>query len=82
MQKYNDPLPGRHGYLANPPFYGSTLVEAATAFNRESVGNQSQQAPSLNGDFFSLKDVRLFKDLLRYGRNTKDGFRVASLLIL
>jgi len=48
MQKYNDPLPGRHGYLANPPFYGSTLVEAATASNRESVGNQSQQAPSLN----------------------------------
>ena len=55
MQKYNDPLPGRHGYLANPPFYGSTLVEAATASNRESVGNQSQQAPSLNGDFLFIK---------------------------
>jgi len=24
MQKYNEPLPGRHGYLANPPFYGSS----------------------------------------------------------
>ena len=73
MQKYNDPLPGRHGYLANPPFYGSTLVEAATASNRESVGNQSQQAPSLNGDLFifSLKDVRLFKDLFRYGPNIR-----------
>jgi len=28
MQKYNEPLPGRHGYLANPPFYGSSLLES------------------------------------------------------
>ena len=28
MQKYNDPLPGRHGCLSNPPFYGSTLLAA------------------------------------------------------
>jgi len=28
MQKYAEPLPGRHGYLRNPPFYGSTELEA------------------------------------------------------
>lgn len=26
MQKYNEPLPGHHGCLANPPFYGSALI--------------------------------------------------------
>ena len=29
MQKYADPIPGRHGYLLNPPFYGSAELEAA-----------------------------------------------------
>jgi len=29
MQRYADPLPGRHGYLRNPPFYGSTELELA-----------------------------------------------------
>lgn len=48
MQKYNDPLPGRHGYLANPPFYGSTLVEAANTLNHGSQGNSFRRLPSLN----------------------------------
>ena len=52
MQKYNEPLPGRHGYLANPPFYGSTLVEAANTLNHGSQGNSFRRLPSLNGDFF------------------------------
>jgi len=26
MQKYNEPLPGHHGCLSNPPFYGSSLI--------------------------------------------------------
>ena len=26
MQRYNEPLPGHHGNLSNPPFYGSALL--------------------------------------------------------
>lgn len=37
MQKYNEPLPGHHGNLANPPFYGSTLIPRQYVEEQESL---------------------------------------------
>jgi len=46
MQRYSDPIAGRHGYLLNPPFYGSAELEAADY----QVPNRSSSSPRRHGN--------------------------------
>ena len=52
MQKYSDPLPGRHGYLTNPPSYGANGVLAFCDLTRKIARKWNQlQAREIARDF-------------------------------
>jgi len=43
VQKYNELVPGRHGYLLNPPFYGSSRNFDSTPGDGQEITRQSAQ---------------------------------------
>lgn len=68
MQKYNEPLPGRHGCLSNPPFYGSALIRP----QQIPVVRQQQQEPEeesrvrLDDTVSSISTIDRHRDLKNF----------------
>jgi len=80
MQKYNEPLPGRHGYLANPPFYGSSrkfepipvaIDEQETAISQ----NEQNSLISIN----TTKRNENLRDQVDRRHSSQEGRRHSSL---
>jgi hypothetical protein len=66
MQKFNDPLPGQHGCLTNPSFYGSSLIPTMAQAGEENESllrlndtmNSSINASERHHDLRSRLDCR------------------------
>lgn len=59
MQRYNEPLPDRHGYLANPPFYGSSRkFEPIPTEDEQEIASQTEQNPRI-----SIETTKRHEDL-------------------
>ena len=76
VQHYNVPLPGQHGYLRNPPVYGSTLIKIEEEIQDET--HQDQPETELDQSesettMSSLNRSQMLRDVLHYRRpNRRD----------
>ena len=71
VQHYNVPLPGQHGYLRNPPIYGSSLIKIEEEIQAET--HQDQPETELDQSesettMSSLNRSQMLRDVLRYRR--------------
>ena len=48
MQKYNEPLPGHHGCLTNPAFYGSSLLPKEDPFMEQMPSRMDDTISSIS----------------------------------
>ena len=48
MQKYNEPLPGHHGCLTNPAFYGSSLIPKEDPFMEQMPSRMDDTISSIS----------------------------------
>ena len=76
VQHYNVPLPGQHGYLRNPPVYGSSLIKIEEEIQDET--HQDQPETELDQSesettMSSLNRSQMLRDVLHYRRpNRRD----------
>ena len=76
VQHYNVPLPGQHGYLRNPPIYGSSLIKIEEEIQDET--HQDQPETELDQSesettMSSLNRSQMLRDVLHYRRpNRRD----------
>ena len=71
VQHYNVPLPGQHGYLRNPPIYGSSLIKIEEEIQDET--HQDQPETELDQSesettMSSLNRSQMLRDVLHYRR--------------
>ena len=71
VQHYNVPIPGQHGYLRNPPVYGSSLIKIQEEIQDET--HQDQPETELDQSesettMSSLNRSQMLRDVLRYRR--------------
>ena len=71
VQHYNVPMPGQHGYLRNPPVYGSSLIKIQEEIQDETHQDQPEtelyQSES-ETTMSSLNRSQMLRDVLRYRR--------------
>ena len=71
VQHYNVPIPGQHGYLRNPPVYGSSLIKIQEEIQDET--HQDQPETELDQSesettMSSLNRSQMLRDVLHYRR--------------
>jgi len=66
IQRYNEPVPGRHGYLVNPPFFGSSRkfeVEEPIPGDEQAIANTGQPVQNEQNPHVPIRTSQRIEDL-------------------
>jgi len=77
VQKYHEPFPARHGYLANPPFYGSSrkFEPIPTEEDEQEIASQTEQNPPIS----TTKRHEDLRDRVDHRHSSQEGRRYSSI---